>query len=583
MIDLDLSEDHRASPRFNTEKPKRAFFQSGGDVLALAFAMFSMGALPPAFAQQPVNLGQPGQPGNPAATPAQGAAANPTPPSIAVTTIEDKQFQAKEAEFKEGKLTIKSEPPQSVSMEELQRVVFQHESKLALEWVGQTNRDLVQVGAAEGGNGVRDVQIRATGLAARTLKQVAIVSRPQFRVWRLDVSQSPHWKIAIERIGQASVAEFHFEPPTRDLFETDLEITLTYDDSSTANATLKATSHTNDKSDPAFPADALATKLNRLVTVYGKGGDLFNGHVLQGNSEQFTIETAWQEKFDLPFAHIRGLFFDGSKPEVQTKFDQQLAKPGEEDFVLVLSRDGGIAEITGQLQGLTDGNLRILYEGQERSIKIDRVQAMVVADHPGQRGWKGPFQIYRMTSGDTLSAAIVALDEKTLKLRSAWGSEIDVPRQSIIEMTGRNTRMVNLSELTPSSVDQVSFFDRKMPYVKDKSWNDRPLKLDGKTYSRGLAVHSRCILTYDLAGEYGTFRSLVGFDDEAGSRGRVICRVIADDQELFAKPDFRASDKPVLVQVSVKGAKQLRLEVDFGEDEDIGDRVIWANARLFRE
>jgi len=27
----------------------------------------------------------------------------------------------------------------------------------------------------------------------------------------------------------------------------------------------------------------------------------------------------------------------------------------------------------------------------------------------------------------------------------------------------------------------------------------------------------------------------------------------------------------------------LRLEVDFGEDEDVGDRVIWANARLYRE
>lgn len=143
--------------------------------------------------------------------------------------------------------------------------------------------------------------------------------------------------------------------------------------------------------------------------------------------------------------------------------------------------------------------------------------------------------------------------------------------------------MVNLSELTPSNVEQVPYFDRKLVYVKDKSWNDRPLKLDGKTYSRGLAVHSRCVLTYDLAGEFATFRAIVGFEEEAGDRGRVVFRVIADDKELFAKPDFRSIEKPVVVQVSVKGMKQLRLEVDFGEDEDIGDRIIWANSRLFRE
>ena len=120
-------------------------------------------------------------------------------------------------------------------------------------------------------------------------------------------------------------------------------------------------------------------------------------------------------------------------------------------------------------------------------------------------------------------------------------------------------------------------------WVADKSWNNRPLRLDDKIYNRGLAVHSRCVLTYDLNGEYQTFRAILGFDEEAGDRGRVVCRVLVDNQEQFAKPDFRAGEKSVPVEVAVKGAKQLRLEVDFGEDEDVGDRVIWANARLYRE
>lgn len=569
-------------------------------LIGLLTVVIPLAALTTASAQNVIVVGAPGggavvvsegppsgnpgtaQTANPGGNPA--AAAGPAgAPSISVTTIEDKQYQAKDAEFKEGKLTVKSEPPQSVAMEELQRVTLQHEFKLAAEWIGQKDRDLVQVGAAEGGNGIRDVQVRLTGLGARGIKQVAVVAKPQFRAWRLDLNQSPHWKVAIERIGQASTGEIYFEPPTRDLFETELEITITYDDNSNARSTLKATTHTSDQKDPAFPAESLVTKSNRLASVYGKGGDLFNGRLTGGTAEQFTLETTWAPKLEVPFANLRGIFFDGSKPEVKTKFDQQLAKPGVDDFVLVLSKDGGIAEITGRIQGLIDGNLKILYEGQQRSIKLERVQAIVLAEHPETKGFKGPFQIYRMASGDLFSGALVALDEKMAKLKAAWGGDVSVPREAIIEMTGRNTRMVNVSELIPSSIEQTPYFDRKMVFVKDRAWNDRPLKVDGKTYSRGLAVHSRCFLTYDLSGEYGTFRATVGFDDEAGNRGRVVCRVVADDKELFANPDFRATDKPVVVQVSVKGAKQLRLEVDFGEDEDIGDRVIWANARLFRE
>jgi hypothetical protein len=36
------------------------------------------------------------------------------------------------------------------------------------------------------------------------------------------------------------------------------------------------------------------------------------------------------------------------------------------------------------------------------------------------------------------------------------------------------------------------------------------------------------------------------------------------------------------LKLSVASARQLRLEVDFGRGQDTGDRVIWADARLYR-
>jgi hypothetical protein len=514
-----------------------------------------------------------------ASPPAAAAGAN----MITVTNIEDKEFKAPQAEFQEGKITVKSDPPQSVTLNELQRVAFVHETKLAAEWIGQINRDLVQVGSVDEGNGIRDIHIRASGLAAKNLTQVAIVSRPQFRVWKKDTARSPYWKIAVDRIGQASVADFYFEPPTRDLFETELELTLTFDDNSTAKTTLKSVSHTSDSAKIESVEGTAAANAYRIASLQLEGGDSLKGRLLQGTANSVVIETAWRPAFEVPLLHLRGIVFDGIKPDVKTKYDEHMAKPDENDLVIVQSKDGGFAEVSGRLQSIGEGGLKILYEEQERSIKLERVQAVIFGAHPATRNWKGPFQVFRMASGDLISAQWVGLSEKGVQLKSAWETDLELPREAVVEVTGRNTKMVNLSEMTPLTVEQVPYFDRIIPWVKDKAWNNRPLRLDDKTYQRGLAVHSRCFLTYDLNAEFSTFRAILGFDEEAGDRGRVVCRVLVDGQELFAKPDFRSGEKAVPVEVSVKGGKQLRLEIDFGEDEDVGDRVIWANARLYRE
>src|SRR4029077_6005654 len=85
-----------------------------------------------------------------------------------------------------------------------------------------------------------------------------------------------------------------------------------------------------------------------------------------------------------------------------------------------------------------------------------------------------------------------------------------------------------------------------------------------------------------LNGKYARFEAVVGFDESAKRIGRVDCRVFADDKELYANPDLRADAPTVTLDLPVAGAGRLKLVVDFGPDQDTGDRVIWANARLFR-
>src|SRR3954452_18059441 len=80
--------------------------------LGLASAVHAQVAIRVAAPAQP---GAPNQPGAPGGQP--GAQPQPAQP-VTVTTIEDKQFQGPAANFADGKLTVKSEPPQTVAMNE---------------------------------------------------------------------------------------------------------------------------------------------------------------------------------------------------------------------------------------------------------------------------------------------------------------------------------------------------------------------------------------------------------------------------------------------------------------------------------
>lgn len=132
-----------------------------------------------------------------------------------------------------------------------------------------------------------------------------------------------------------------------------------------------------------------------------------------------TIDTARQSSFAVPLLQVRGILFDEVKPEVKKKYEEQLAKPGEDDFVMVLSKDGGFAEINGRLQSAGENGVKIVYEGDERSIKLERVQAIVFGAHPATRDWKGPYQIFHLASGDLLSAHWLTLAEKVIEVKSA--------------------------------------------------------------------------------------------------------------------------------------------------------------------
>jgi hypothetical protein len=525
-----------------------------------------------------------------AASGAEGAPENAAKPrNVSVITATDETVAGTLVSVSEGALKVGTEPARSVSLADLQKLTFIESTEEAAttptaRWIGQDRQDFVQVGSAQGPNGVQDIHIRLAGLSPKKdIKQLRIISRVPPRAWRLDPSGSPDWSLVLQRANAASTADIYFEPPSGDLMDRELQLTLTYGDDSTEKLTCKATTHTSDQTKLDSQPKADPSLKGFPVKVNLQAGDLLVGALAELTDENLALNTVWQPQLRVPLLDVRGLVSDVATADAKKRYEQLRQKPGSEDTVIILAKDGTLADVAGHIKSWDGAQLQMVYEGEQRAIGAERFQAVVFAAHPSTRSAATARQVVRMNSGDVLSGAWQSFTDDKVAVETPWKEVVSIPVSNIAEISTRNGNLVQLSELEPVNVEQTPYFGRLIGYRADQSLDGGPLKLKGETYVRGLAVHSRCVLTYALDGEFAKFKTTVGFDDAAGTIGCVTCRVVGDGKDLFAKTDMKSADGLQTLDLPVAGVKELVLDVDFGSDEDAGDRIIWGEPRLFRK
>jgi hypothetical protein len=519
------------------------------------------------------------------------------PLSATVTTAEGEQSAGTIAGLRDGKLTLATDPPRSFDLADLERIelgkVAAPASGSPLEWIGQDNHDLVQVGGATDGNGIQDLHLRADGLAPKALKQIVVVCRlpKQLRVWRLDTSQSPHWRLAIARSTLAPQADLYIEPPADDCFGMKFDVTFTYEDGATTKSNVTATTHTSDQTKfdrgaqagQASAAQGTSAPTSASTEVYLIDQGRLQGEIVSLDPQSLVLHASWKTDVEVPILHVKGAWFGNKAPAgARADFDKQLAAPIAEDAVFLTAPDGTKAQITGSVLALGADKLQIRFDGEDRSIKKDKLLGVVFAAHPKIPPVAGPYQAFVLTTGESTSGHWRGLSDGTLDIETPWQAHWRVPFASVAEIRIRNGKLVYLSDLEPTAVEEIPYFGRVVPWGRDRGFDGNPPSMKGKKPARSLAMHSRSVLTYALDEQFTAFKATVGFDDSSANRGRVSCRIMVDGRELFAQNDLRADQDPLAVEVKVDGAKQMSLEVDFGEHEDIGDRVLWAEPRLFR-
>ncbi len=313
---------------------------------------------------------------------------------------------------------------------------------------------------------------------------------------------------------------------------------------------------------------------------------------LEGDDQVAGVLSGWSQKsvalklnrgsmeLEAPLERVRELWIGTSEQEKKAR---ALKNESATEDVAYVQKDEGIVAVRGIAIGTEGDSLSFRYNDADRKIALNRLIGVVFGGHQDAPPDDALHQVVHLDSGDTLSGTWKTLDKGTIGLQTRWGAMVNLPFSSVKSLDIRNGRLVYLSDRKPTRVEEVPFFDRVLGYRMNKSLAGSALRLTDGEYTRGIAVHSRCLLHYDLGGRYEEFKTKVGFQQPDGKAGQAAVRVLGDGKVLFEAPDAKGDAKPAEIDVKVSGVNRLTLEVDYGKGEDVADRVVWAEPRLLRQ
>ena len=100
--------------------------------------------------------------------------------------------------------------------------------------------------------------------------------------------------------------------------------------------------------------------------------------------------------------------------------------------------------------------------------------------------------------------------------------------------------------------------------VMDRNYDGAPLALNGAAFEKGLGCKSKSQVIYKLNGKADRFQALVGLADNSPDQGTGEFKVHVENRFsgkiIFASGKMRKGDKPVAVDIDVKGLDSILLE-----------------------
>jgi hypothetical protein len=287
---------------------------------------------------------------------------------------------------------------------------------------------------------------------------------------------------------------------------------------------------------------------------------------------------------EVPLTAVHYLLCEAQEEKNRQDLEALVTKRSPVDQLRLMSRDGSAVNTFEGFLGEADAKGQTLQfkpeDGEQVNVALARVRGLVFSRKPEALGGPAVARVVDVYQ-DVILATKVQTTPEGFQVTTPAGATLSLPRPLVQKFDFSLGKLAYLSDLDPLRVEEAPILADLWHYRRDKSLEGGPLSLGRKIYAKGLAVHSRTVLEYDVSG-YNLFRCVVGIDDAVTGPAHAIVSVHGDGKELFSTAVSGKDKQARDLELKVAGVQRLRLTVDYGEDLDLGDHVIFADARVMK-
>lgn len=315
-----------------------------------------------------------------------------------------------------------------------------------------------------------------------------------------------------------------------------------------------------------------------------RDGGVVNGNLLDGEDDLIRIHAPVLGDLDLPIEWVSTVALGA----VSDRSDASTWESrGDQD--VLFRRGGGVAGDAVAGTVLRVGSDGVSIESDDLgdlTLPAANVDGVVIADLEGVSPLKGTVDV-ELLGGSRIVGQLKSLTTGSVILKTVFAAALEIRMDSVRRVRFQSTLFRWLSDIDPVEVEETPFIggsdDFLFGWKRDRSVTGELLQVNGRSFGKGLGMHSRSRLAFPLDGTTARFRAHVGVSDEVlrhNLKGALVVRIVVDGKVRFDSGSIRAGEPAVPVDIEIAGATQLVVEVDFGERGDIGDRAVIGDPML---
>lgn len=295
---------------------------------------------------------------------------------------------------------------------------------------------------------------------------------------------------------------------------------------------------------------------------------------------QLSVKLLTGQNVQLPLAKVVYILRDAHKPANRQEWQALLKKQGTRDL-LGVKKEERISALEGTFGAVSqDGSsIEFLLGDIKRPIPVERIHAFGFLRQREAVSDRTLCKAYDAT-GNLLIVEKIAKTGGNYTLTTVSGMTIEYPVEQLAKLDFSKGKLTFLSDLEPEKVIEKSALGGINHYRRDKNLDGGPIRLRGKVYSKGLALHAYTEIVYNIGGEYKEFKTILGVDDNVGGDSQVKVIIEGDGRQLFATELKRKDKKVIPVAVNVTNVNKLRIVVESLNLFDLGDHVDLADAKV---